>query len=69
MIHYTVANVHIHSEVYTYTHWTNLYISLLNETDPELIIIAGVGAEEFVVVTHWETIIYHHLQTHRHKHE
>ena len=42
---------------------TNLHVGLLNEADPELVTVAGVGAQQLPVLPHWETVVYHNLDT------
>jgi len=39
----------------------DLHVGLLNEADPELVTATGVGAQELSMVTHWQTVINHHL--------
>ena len=39
----------------------DLHVGLLNEADPELITATGVGAQKLSMVTHWQTVINHHL--------
>lgn len=40
----------------------HFHVGLLYQGDPELVPVAGIGAQQLSITIHWQEVIYNHLQ-------